>query len=140
MKNPVEYIKKELNIFCSRFLGMSVRYAYEDSSNYHIIEIKPYEELKIKEEFCQWATEFWERFEREFEDENILISDESCLNDMSNLIFENSKSLNKEIDEKIYSPQSYSFGDFECVEPFEVKNQLFSPSSSSWSVNQFSCA
>ena len=140
MKNPVEYIKQELNIFCSRFLGMSVRYAYEYSSNFHIIEIEPYEEFKNKDEFCQWATEFWGRFECEFEDENILISEESCLNDMSNLIFENAKSFSKEINEKIYLTQSYSFGDFECIDPIEIETQIFSPSSSPWSIDQFSCA
>lgn len=91
MKNPVEYIKKELDGFTSMFPNASIRYAFESVSHYHIVEIEPHEELKKDSDFLDWAMRFWREFEEEFTAENLLISErDEVLNDMSNLLYEHS--------------------------------------------------
>lgn len=91
MKNPVEYIKKELERFTSMFPNASIRYAFESVSDYHVVEIEPYEELKMDSNFLDWAMKFWREFEEEFASENLLISErDEMLNDMSNLLYEHS--------------------------------------------------
>ena len=117
MKSSVEYIKNELSIFFSKFLGVSIKYACEQSSNYHIIEIEPYDALVEKDEFRQWATDFWKRFEREFKEDNLLISESSCLNDMNNLLYEYSGHLLERKDTNNYDFEySYSFDDYYSID------------------------
>lgn len=91
MKNPAEYIKKELDRFASMFPNASIRYAFESVSCYHVVEIEPYDELKKDSNFSDWAMRFWREFEEEFTAENLLISEkDEVLNDMSNLLYEHS--------------------------------------------------
>ena len=138
--NATDYIKDKLSQISSKFEGFTVRYALERKSHYHIVEIERLEELKGNEEFLDCIMKFWFEFDGMFENENLLISEEDSLNDMSNLVFENTESF-KGIDEKIYSIQRNSIMAFGCVNPTEIKNsKIFEPSISSWSMDQFNCA
>ena len=88
MRRSFEFIKAELEVICKLFTGISVKYAYEHESAYHIIEIEPMDKLEEDSEFVKWGLEFTERFESMFENENLLISEESCLNNMADVIYE----------------------------------------------------
>ena len=65
--SEIEFLKKTLNEWCERFVGIHVRYAYDVVSEYHIIEVDPesirrgndeYKEAEMSWDFSQIFTPF----------------------------------------------------------------------------------
>lgn len=137
MKHSSEFIIAELQHICTKFPVLSVEYAYECSTLYHVVEIEPMEELENNYTFVEWELDFTERFEKEFEGENLLISEKSILNDMSNSLFSNTgNSCEKMFLIGISNTDSFygdcyvdSGKDYTDIQPVD-----------SWAVNLLNCA
>ena len=82
-----EFIINWINEIASKFEGISMKYAIEKFTNFHIIEISP-DSIESSEEFSEEALDFEFDFFDKFPNEDLLICEESIENDMSNVIFE----------------------------------------------------
>ncbi len=92
-----EFIINWINEIASKFEGISMKYAIEKFTNFHIIEISP-DFIESSEEFSKEALDFEFDFFDKFPNEDLLICEESIENDMSNIIYskKNLKSHNHE--------------------------------------------
>ena len=92
-----EFIINWINEIASKFEGISMKYAIEKFTNFHIIEISP-DSIESSEEFSKEALDFEFDFFDKFPNEDLLICEESIENDMSNIIYskKNLKSHNHE--------------------------------------------
>lgn len=81
-----EFIINWINKIASKFEGISMKYAIEKFTNFHIIEISP-DSIKSSEEFSEEALHFEFIFFDKFPNEDLLICEKSAENDMSNVIF-----------------------------------------------------
>jgi len=82
-----EFIINWINEIASKFEGISMKYAIEKVTNFHIIEISP-DSIESSEEFSKEALDFGFVFFDKFPNAVLLICKESIENDMSNVIFE----------------------------------------------------
>ena len=95
------------------------------------------EELENNNTFVEWELDFIERFEKEFEGENLLISEKSILNDMSNSLFSNTgNSCEKMFLIRISNTDSF-YGD--CYVDSGKDYTDIQPVGS-WAVNLLNCA
>jgi hypothetical protein len=89
MMTPTEYIKNQLVLWNVEFVGIHIRYAYDVEANFHIVEIDPEAIRRGNAEYKKQELDFWMKFMTEYPEENLLISEPSDINDMSNLIYSN---------------------------------------------------
>lgn len=87
MESSKSHIIKYIESLKANFPDIRVRYAFEDKTHYHVVEIEP-EETFTSIEFTSNLLSFWEDFTEKYPTEDIVISEPTVLNDMSNLIFE----------------------------------------------------
>lgn len=66
---------------------ISVRYAYEKSTDFHVIEVSPETIRRKNEEYIKWEVSVWKEFAELFPNEDLVISEPTDLNDMANLIY-----------------------------------------------------
>lgn len=100
--NATNFIKQVMDKISSSVEGISIKYAFEKSTGFHIIEVGP-ELVRTKNEmYKKMAHQFRVDFHKEFPMDDIIISKVSDLHDMSNVIYEVSST-------SIKSSGSYSF-------------------------------
>lgn len=103
-----EFIKSQLEDLIQKVKGVSVKYAYEESTNFHIIEISPESIRRGSGEFIHWEYNLNNKFSELYPDEDLLISEPSFFNDMRNVIFKHNIHTedfkNKEFFEFCFSP------------------------------------
>jgi len=89
MMTPSDYIKHQLELWNAEFVGIHIRYAYDVETNFHMVEIDPEAIRRGNADYKKQELDFWMRFMSEYPEENLLISEPSNVNDMSNLIYSN---------------------------------------------------
>ena len=89
MMTPSDYIKHQLELWNTEFVGIHIRYAYDVEANFHMVEIDPEAIRRGNADYKKQELDFWMRFMSEYPEENLLISEPSDINDMSNLIYSN---------------------------------------------------
>jgi hypothetical protein len=73
-----EYIRKKLNEISEVFPELIFRYQFNEKTETHIIEVKPFEAYQTNEEYIKCEAELMFEFEKEFFPETILfVSKES---------------------------------------------------------------
>ena len=87
MKKSSDYIISKINEIQELCINVCVRYAYDDISEFHIIEISPESVRRGDKFYMEWEYNVWKEFEMLFPEEDLLISDKDEINDMSNLIY-----------------------------------------------------
>lgn len=87
-KNSQEFIKNVLKKWGSIFEGIKLKYAYDEDSEYHIIEVEPESIRRGDEDYMAKELQLVMDFADAF-DENILICNPSDANNMSNILFSN---------------------------------------------------
>lgn len=89
-----DYIIKKINELRSilKDCNFSVRYAYEESTDFHVIEISPECIRRGNESYMRWETSVWKEFNELFPISNLVISEPDGLNDMSNMLYSYSAS------------------------------------------------
>lgn len=88
MNTSTKYILNVLKSWEAKYHGIHIRYAYEEATCFHVIEVEPKEIHEGSEDFAIDETNLWETFFEKFPNEDILITSPSPCNDMSNLIHE----------------------------------------------------
>lgn len=81
------YIIQKIDELSSVLKGIeiSVRYAYETSTDFHVIEVSPEKIRRGNETYMQWEESVWKEFAEQFPEVDLVISEPDELNDMSNL-------------------------------------------------------
>lgn len=86
--NTTDFIIKVMDEIASSVEGISIRYAFEKSTGFHIVEVSP-EVLRTRDEtYKKLVHLFRVNFHKEFPLEDIIISKVSDLHDMSNIVYE----------------------------------------------------
>lgn len=88
MKTPSEYLIEQLEIFTSKFCFISVCYAYDNESDFHVIEITHDGSLKKNLDFAKWKTGVWHEFYKMYPSEDLLITKQGRLTNKSNVLYE----------------------------------------------------
>lgn len=84
-----DYIIKELREISEKINGISLRYAFDSTTNFHIIEVSPEYIRRGSEDYMELESAMWTQFYTLFPCEDILITEESDVNDMSNILYTN---------------------------------------------------
>lgn len=90
-----EFIKQRMKAICLQIEGVSMRYAFEKSSGWHIIEVTPETMRNVNEKYAELEWSFWKDFRVNFPNENFLITEPHITHDMSNLIASESSRKNR---------------------------------------------
>ena len=72
----------------SKIPGISIRYAYDIQTNFHIVEVSPESIRRGSEEYMEMEYLLWKEFQEKFPEEDLLVSEPDRINNMENLIFE----------------------------------------------------
>lgn len=89
MMTSSQYIKNQLELWDQKFEGIHIRYAFDVETNFHMVEIDPEKIRRGNAEYKQQELDFWMNFLKLYPEENLLISEPSDINDMSNVIYSN---------------------------------------------------
>lgn len=81
-------IISRLKAISSEIKGIKIRYAYDEITDFHIIEISPESIRRGSKEYIELENELSSDFYKSFPSEDILISGALKSNNMSNIIFE----------------------------------------------------
>lgn len=113
MMTPREFIIEKLNRIHSLMEGIGFRYAYDVEINYHVIEVFPVNLYDSNEKYIELEIDFKERFYEMFPSENIVVSTDREIHDMSNLIY------------NVY-PESKIYFNMGVQDDYDFDNILFS--------------
>lgn len=84
---PKDYIIAKINELQELGIALCVKYAYEEATSYHVIEVAPESVRRGNEQYMEWEYSIWKEFANLFPNEDLLISEEDETNDMSSLIY-----------------------------------------------------
>lgn len=92
MMNEKEYITSVVNTWMEKFSDIeSIRYAYDEISGFHIVEVSPESIRTDNVDFADEESNLWMNFMELYPDADLLISEPSDVNDMSNIIYVSEK-------------------------------------------------
>ena len=90
----IDFIKTVLIEWVKQFEGIHVKYAYEQKSEFHIIEVEP-EALRLhNSNYKKAERSLWKSFMKLFPNSDVLISEPCSTNDMSNVLYDNKVNIN----------------------------------------------
>lgn len=84
---PKDYIIAKINELQELGIALCVKYAYEEATDYHVVEVAPEYVRRGSELYMEWEYSIWKEFANLFPDKDLLISEEDETNDMSNLVY-----------------------------------------------------
>lgn len=90
MKRSSEYLIKELETFSDKFDFVSVRYAYDYASEFHVVEIERGDSVQKDLDFAKWKTRLWHKFYENYPTEDLLVTRSGKIKDFSVILYENS--------------------------------------------------
>lgn len=85
--NSKDYIITQITKLQKLGINVCIRYAYEEVTGFHVIEISPESTRRGDDVYMEWEYSVWKEFASLFPDEDLLISNEDETNDMANLIY-----------------------------------------------------
>lgn len=121
---PKDFIINWISTIFYKFKKVHFKYSYDETSNYHIIEVSP-ETFEQSEEFAELYLDFTDEFFENFPEEDILISAPNEDNDMSNLVYElcGLTPLNNHIIPNDIDKYEYNFYNDLCKMNYSVYSQ-----------------
>lgn len=86
--NATEFIKSRLSSISEQIPKIGLRYAFDNTTSFHIVEIYPESIRRGNDFYMELECKLWNDFHSLFPEEDLLISEVDATNDMDNLIFE----------------------------------------------------
>lgn len=83
-----EFLINALTEWCKRFEGIHVRYAYDATTEYHIVEVDPESIRRGNDEYKAAELALWTAFMEAYPESDLLISEPSQANNMVDCLFE----------------------------------------------------
>ena len=114
--NYKEFIIERISFIVKQINDIHIRYAYDNTTDYNIIEVDPESTRRGNESYVELEADFWSDFYKSFPNENILISEVDEFNDMSNILFEVQSFANISLTTKSLSGYNYQedFSEFQA--------------------------
>ncbi len=85
--SPKDYLINKIDELLNSCSDVCIRYAYEDITEFHVIEVSPEYIRRGNDTYMEWERSLWREFAGLYPDEDLLISEVNDSNDMSNLIY-----------------------------------------------------
>ena len=85
-----EYIVKKLKSIATNFKGITLKYAFDAITDYHIIEVSPESIRRGCVDYMEQENDLWVEFFTLFPNKDILISEICKSNDMTAVIYDSS--------------------------------------------------
>jgi len=83
-----DFIVGKLQDIADKFKGILLKYAFEEITGFHIIEVAPEETRRGDSDYMKMESELWAEFHENYPNEDLLISEVCDDNDMSNIIYQ----------------------------------------------------
>ena len=93
-----EFLINTLTEWCKRFEGIHVRYAYDATTEYHIVEVDPESIRRGNDEYKVAELALWTAFMEAYPGSDLLISEPSRANNMVDCLFESGKYCFKKLE------------------------------------------
>ncbi len=87
-----DFIISSLVNISNNIFGIYFKYAHDEVTNFHIIEVSPEEIRRGDNSYMNMEYGLWESFRNTFPNEDLLISAPNEINNMHNIIYESSSS------------------------------------------------
>lgn len=87
--NEMNFVKSRLEDWSVKYPNIHLTYAYEQSTEYHIVVVEQIEAIKSNKEFRKEVRALHKEFDERFPDADIMISEPSDSYDMSNVVYDN---------------------------------------------------
>lgn len=88
--NATDFIISKLKSISSKISGIGIKYAYDRTTDFHIVEISP-ESIRLNdEEYLEMEYMLWKEFQNSFPEEDLLVTGVKKMNNMDNILFEKS--------------------------------------------------
>lgn len=87
--NACEFIKATLNNISSKIKEVCLKYAYDNTSDFHIVEVSPEYIRRGNQEYMNMEYDLITEFRKYYPEEELLVSEPNPSNVMTNLIFQN---------------------------------------------------
>jgi hypothetical protein len=84
--NPENYIISMMREITMHVEGISLLYAFEESTRFHVLEISPATKIQEDDIYIEYEARMWKEFYELFPGEDILISEPHRTNDMRDVI------------------------------------------------------
>lgn len=115
--SAIEFIIFTLTNISKKLSGITLRYAYDKGTDFHIVEVSPESIRRGSPKYMEMEYKLWKEFSEFYPDEDLLIGETDDTNNMDNLLYERIR---------IESPRTYNYKDTETSNCFETlfNNQL----------------
>lgn len=111
--NAIDFIIHSLKNISKNILGISLKYAYDSSTNFHIVEVSPESIRRGDDCYMEMEYKLWKEFFELYPNEDLVIGEVDESNDMDNLLYESTTTKNKYIRFKYDTIEANnSFSDF----------------------------
>lgn len=115
-----EFIIESMLEISKHINGINLKYAYDEISDYNIIEVFPESIRRGNKEYMELEADFWREFYEKFPSEKILISSVDEFNNMNNLIFSSEKSEVERLKSEVYNIHVNSNNTYMDIENYSL--------------------
>lgn len=113
--NAKESVIGKLKEVSKTINGISLRYAFDEITGFHIIEVFPESIRRGNEAYMKLESDLWTEFYSLYPNEDILISEVCESNDMTNVIYDSSLDYQDIVDKIVYTyVKPYKFDITDC--------------------------
>lgn len=122
--DATDFIISRLKELSSEFKSISIKYAFDKTTEFHIIEITPEKIRRECDKYVEWEINMWNEFYKNFPEDDILISEPSSLNNMCNVLYEKTTiaSYNNDVCEHSYISDFHTYDKSFC---YEIKENSY---------------
>ena len=117
-----EFITEKLKELFELFENIQIRYEYRNSTNSHIIEIKPKSLFEEDEAYMEMEADLEKEFEQLFPSENIVFISEGSITEIKDAVFE-LKHFNTILNNVVSDFELSEFGTFNFIFDLKEKNE-----------------
>lgn len=97
--NAKDFIISSLTKISNEILDIKLRYAFDETLNFHIIEVSPESIRRGDEKYMEMEYDLWKSFQQMFPNEDLLISEIDETNNMSNTLYETELPIKSQIND-----------------------------------------
>lgn len=89
--NEIEFLISNVKEWSKVFPWLHIKYAYEHSTEFHIIEVEPASVLENNQEFRRMAHRTWRNFAKLFPNKELLIDSQADVHTMTDVKFDSER-------------------------------------------------
>lgn len=118
--NATDFIISNLMKISDEIAGVNLKYAYDEITAFHIIEVSPEDIRRGNDSYMKMECDLWENFQNQYPNEDILICEVDCTNNMQNLLYENQSTAYLTDEQVPFSFELDSEGQYDYVDIYPL--------------------